>query len=304
MVSDKSEQTLSEFKKLGGRLSLDVPMSRHTTMRVGGPAMALYEPQSVNDLIEVLRLCRHGDVSMQVIGSGSNIIVDDAGTKKILVKLTSPFFKKAERSDTELACGGGVLLNNLCAMAESSSLTGCEFLIGIPGTVGGAIFQNAGAYGRSMSDIIKYVKVIDSAGRQRVLDRKEAGFGYRSSRLKDFIIIGAAFCLQKSSMNYIKDKISRYMEERLMLQDYTAPSAGCIFKNPDNMDLSAGEMIDRCGLKGKRIGGAYVSGRHANFIVNKKSAKARDILQLIKLIKEKVNMRFDVVLEEEVEVIR
>lgn len=300
---EEESAILAELSALRGKIAFDVPMARHTTMHVGGPAFCLYQPDSVKDLIDAVRLCKLKKISFLAIGSGSNIIIKERGTKKFLIKLSSPFFKRIEICRTDIACGGGVLLNELIHTAESNSLGGSEFLVGIPGTVGGSIMQNAGAHLGSISDIIKDVKILDRDGNARLLKRSQISFGYRSCSLDGAIIIGAIFSLKKSNKKNIKEKIAAYIEKRLSAQDYTAPSAGCIFKNPEGCKMSAGELIDRCGLKGAKIGGACISAKHANFILNKKNATAADVLRLIEFIKDKVRQRFGIMLEEEVKII-
>lgn len=273
-------------------------------MRVGGLAQALYQPESLPDLMNFIRISKRSRISFLVIGGGSNIIVRDESIKKIFIRLTSPFFKKIEVSGTQLSAGAGVPLSELCHIVETNRLGGAEFLIGIPGTVGGAIIQNAGAQGASISDIIKDIKVLDEKVKVRVLKKSQADFGYRRSGLKQYIILGATFCLNRDDRRKIRRKIIQYMKRRLTTQDYTAPSAGCIFKNPQGVRVSAAELIEKSGLKGKRIGGACVSRRHSNFIINRKNAKAQDILRLIAFIKNKVNRQFGIRLEEEVKIIK
>lgn len=295
---------LRELKRLKGKTSFQVPMAKYTTMGVGGPAGALYMPESIKDLIDLVRLCKNRRFSFLAIGSGSNIIVGEKSTKVIFIKLTSPFFKKVEACGTRLSCGGGVLLSELLSIAEKSSLGGAEFLVGIPGTVGGAIIQNAGAQGGSISDIVKDIRALDKEGRVRSLNKAEINFGYRGSGLEQFIILGATFQLKKRRRKDIGKDINRHIKRRLSTQDYTAPSAGCIFKNPEGGAPSAAELIERCGLKGKRIGGACVSERHSNFIINRKNAKADEVLRLIALIKDRVERQFGIRLEEEVRIVK
>jgi len=294
---------LKDAAGLKGKLSFMVPMSRYTTMRVGGAALAMYQPESLKDIIDFLRACEEKGIPLMPIGCGSNIIASDAGTKKVLIKLSAPFFRRIEVCKEEVNCGSGVLLAELCSAAEKRSLGACEFLAGIPGTVGGAVFQNAGAHGRSMSDIIKDVKVVDAQGCVSILRRNTIDFSYRRSGLNGLIIVGATLALKKRAKKSIINDISRYMERRLTTQDYTAPSAGCIFKNPAASSLTAAQLIEGCGLKGRRVGGASVSKKHANFIINNGNARARDVLRLIGIIKKRVNAAYGVELKEEVEII-
>jgi len=295
---------LKELKTLRGRLFFNTPMSRHTTIGAGGPAPAFYHPESLSDLTTCIKLCSKKGISLLVIGNGSNIIVADKGINGIVVKLSSPFFKGIGVCGRDVTCGGGLALSRLCHFAEENLLGGSEFLVGIPGTVGGAIIQNAGAYGISISDIIKDVRCLDRTGRVRILKRNQFRFGYRKSNLDGSIIIGATFKLVSRNKRVIRRKVDSYIERRLMNQDYTARSAGCIFKNPERSNLSAAELIDRSGLKEKAIGGAAVSKRHANFIINKKDAKGDDILNLISFVKKKVKRNFGIELKKEVKVLR
>ncbi|NQT90123.1 MAG: UDP-N-acetylmuramate dehydrogenase [Candidatus Omnitrophica bacterium] len=300
MYKDRS-RALKGLKCIAG---FRVPMAGYTTMRVGGPCAALCRPGSLEELVEFVKLCRRRGISYLAIGNGSNIIVADKGMNKVLLRLSSPFFKRIDSDGESLMCGAGLGLNMLCHAAERLSLGGPEFLVGIPGSVGGAIVQNAGAYGGSISDIIKEIMAVDRDGRVRVLKAKSAGLGYRKSSLAGLIIVKATFCLKKRSRTDIRDRLNTYTERRLSTQDYSAPSCGCMFKNPRNAGLTAAKMIDRCGLKGTRVGGASVSSKHANFIINRRHAKAADILRLIALVKKRVNKDYGVKLEEEVQIIR
>jgi len=294
---------LKVFCNLDGRFIPNAVMKPYTTMRVGGPARALYIPKQIRGLKEFILLCKRDKISLLPLGSGSNIIVSDKGTRKIFVKLSSPFFKKRVVCGNDITCGAGLSLNKFCNIAEKNGLGGAEFLVGIPGTIGGAIVQNAGAQQSEISDILRDIRCIDRSGNLITLTPQEAGFKYRFSSMKGLIIVSATFRLKRCKRATVKKRISRYIEERLLTQDYTAPSAGCVFKNPKTKRISAGELIDRCGLKGSRIGDAVVSHKHANFIINKGKATAKDILNLIQFVKKRVEAVEDVVLEQEVEVI-
>jgi len=294
---------LKGLDEIQGRISFDVPMGRHTTIAAGGSAAAIYHPASLSDLLGFVNLCKKKKISYLAIGSGSNIIIRDSGTRKFLIRLSSPFFKKIAITGTEIICNGGALLSSLCQIAEVHSLGGSEFLVGIPGTVGGAVIQNAGAHGNSISDIIEELKVLRGNGKIDLIKRKDIAFGYRSSGLKRGVILEVKFGLKRRNKAVIRHKKEHLLAKRLSTQDYSLPSAGCVFKNPTSTEMTAAELIEKCGLKGKHIGGAYVSKRHANFIVNKDSATARDILSLIKIVKKRVNRKFKVNLEQEVEII-
>ncbi len=278
-------------------------MKPYLTMRVGGPARGIYIPRQIRGLREFILLCKRDKVALLPLGNGSNIIVPDKGTRKIFVKLSAPFFKSKAVCENSITCGAGLGLNEFCNIAEEHGLGGAEFLVGIPGTIGGAIIQNAGVHQREISDIIEQIRCVDRSGRLISLSPRQAGLEYRFSHMKNLIIVSATFGLKRCKRLIVRNRINRYIKERLLTQDYTAPSAGCIFKNPETNSISAGELIDRCGLKGIRIGGAMVSRRHANFIINKSNATAKDVLELIQLIKKEVEAKEGIVLKQEVEVV-
>ena len=291
------------FNDLDGKFIPDVTMKPYITMRIGGPARALYIPKQIKDLRELIHLCKRKRISLLPLGNGSNIIVPDKGTRKMFVKLAAPFFKKSVVCENSITCGAGLSLNSFCNIAEKNGLGGAEFLVGIPGSIGGAIACNAGAHRKEISDIIKDIRCIDTLGELITLKPQEASFKYRASNIKNLMVVAATFTLKRCKRATVQKRLGRYIKERLLTQDYTAPSAGCIFKNPKTIKISAGELIDRCGLKGFRIGGAVVSGKHANFIINKGKATAKDVLNLIQLVRKKVEIREGIVLEHEIEVI-
>ena len=288
---------------LSGKFIPNALMKLYTTIRVGGPAIGVYIPEDLKDLERVFSLCKKKRISLLPIGSGSNIIVTDQGLNNIFLKLSAPYFKRISLRKNNITCGAGVTINNLSNFAEEHSLSGAEFLVGIPATVGGAVFQNAGAYSEDVSCILENIECLDCSGNIICLNRKDIDFKYRHSGLKDTIILSAQFKLRRAKRRLIKNNIKRYLERRLSTQDYTAPSAGCVFKNPDNAGIAAGEMIDRCSLKGERIGDAQISTKHANFIINKGRARAEDILKLILFVKKRVKSVYGITLETEVEII-
>jgi UDP-N-acetylmuramate dehydrogenase len=295
---------LSSHKEafLKGRFIPNVLMKSYTTIRIGGAAAGLYIPEGMEDLQRFYLLCRKFRISLLPIGGGSNIIVTDKGLNNIFLKLSSPCFKKISIAGNSIYCGAGTALNKLCSFAEMHSLSGVEFLTGIPATAGGAVFRNAGAHSKDISCILKEIECLDHLGNKITLNRKDIEFRYRQSGLKNIIILSACFRLKKSKKSFIRDNINKYLQLRLSAQDYTAPSAGCVFKNPDNAGMSAGEMLDRCGLKGKRIGGAQISKKHANFMLNKGNASADDMLRLISFARKKAQSVYGVTLETEVEI--
>jgi UDP-N-acetylmuramate dehydrogenase len=293
---------MNQLDFLRGKFTPNILMKRYTTIRIGGNADGLYVPKDYEDLKRFFLFCKKNSISLLPIGSGSNIIVSDKGLHNIFLKLSSPYFKSIRLMKNSVYCGAGVALNTLCSFAETHFFSGVEFLTGIPATVGGAVFKNAGAYAKNIASILKEIECLDRKGNINTLKRKDIDFKYRHSSLKDMIILSACFKLKRRKKSLIRSTVNRYLQLRLLTQDYTAPSAGCVFKNPENVRVSAGEMLDKCGLKGKRIGDAQISIKHANFMLNKGNASADDLLRLISFAKRKVKAVYGVNLETEVEI--
>ncbi|MFH0732221.1 MAG: UDP-N-acetylmuramate dehydrogenase [Candidatus Omnitrophota bacterium] len=289
---------------LYGKVLFDEPLSLHTSMKVGGPATLWIEPQTTQQLCCMVRLCRKAKISVFTIGEGCNIIVGKNGIPDVCIKLASAAFTNIAFNAQYVKSGAGVLLKNLLKAASERSLGGGEFLAGIPGTVGGAIFGNAGSQNKEISSLLEEITVIDKAGRLKTIKDKDIKFSYRYSGLSGNIIISALFEFKKNKRKNIDNLIRKNLREKIKKQDYTAPSAGCIFKNVTRPKISAGQLIEACGLKARAIGAAQVSGRHANFIVNKGNACPDDVLSLIKLVKDEVKTSYGINLEEEVSVIR
>jgi len=295
---------LSLNSLLYGKVTFNEPLALHTSMKVGGPACVLIEPETVKQLCALIKDAGGIGISVFVIGEGCNIIVGSEGIDNICVKLSAPVFREIKFSNTSVKVGAGASLSGLLIAAGEKSLGGYEFLSGIPGTIGGAIFGNAGAHDKTISSLLKEVEIIDPDGKINKIKAKDIKFDYRASDLGSNIIISAIFRFKKSNKNESKALSRTNLIRKINLQDYTAPSAGCVFKNPKGSAFSAGELIERSGLKGKVYGGAVVSGKHANFILNKNNAKSQDIMSLIELIKKKVKSDCGVKLEEEVMVIK
>ena len=288
------------WQGLKGKVKRREPLKRHTSFKIGGPAEFFIEPRDVADLKLLLVLAKRYKIPLSVIGSGSNILASDRGHKGIVLRLDSPVFKILDFKRNYCAVGAGVLLSRLLCACQGRGLSGLEFLAGIPGTVGGALAMNAGVKGKNISNALFYVKVMDKKGCIKILSRKEAQFGYRSSGLARYIIISALLKLTRKQKKNINKKIKQYLAYRKLTQDYSYPSAGCVFKNPQG--YAAGKLIDLCGLKGKRIGGARVSPKHANFILNTSRAKAAEVLRLMHSIRRKVKKEFAVSLKPEIRI--
>jgi UDP-N-acetylmuramate dehydrogenase len=291
---------MSWWKELKGKVKLNYPLKNHTTFKIGGPAKFFFEPEDIKDLKLLLSLSNKHKIPFFVLGAGSNILVNDKGINGITVRLNSPYFKKIIFKNSYLETGSGAMLNQVLRFAAGHSLSGIEFLAGIPGTVGGSLVMNAGIPGENIGDVVEKIMVMDYKGNIKTLNKKYIEFGYRSSNLSKYIILKARLKLIKEAKKKIKHNITRYLSYRVATEDLSLPSAGCIFKNP--RAESAGRLIDLCGLKGKRIGGACVSLKHANFILNLKCAKAGDVLKLMDLIKKRVKNKFNINLETEIKI--
>lgn len=309
-----------DLKKITkGKVVLDEPLSRHTTFRIGGPARVRVEPQDIEDLKNILRFIKRKKIQFFVIGEGSNLLVKDKGFNGIIIRLNSNFFSQIRVKDSSILAGGGVKLVKLLNVAKKNALGGCEFLVGIPGSVGGALVMNAGArlnsvfndHYRSIGDLVKEVEVMDTNGKIKTLRDKKINFGYRTSNLSKFIILGAKLKLKPRNKLEIEQEMNDFLKYKKTTQDPNWRNAGCVFKNPEvtlgnkstSKLLSAGYLIDACGLKNHRVGGAVISAKHANFIINDKNAKAKDVINLIKFVQKKIQKKFNLSLELELKII-
>jgi len=289
-------------KSLKIRVKKNEPLKNKTTFKIGGRAEGFAEPKDAGDLSSLVALAKKHKIPVFILGAGSNLLVSDRGVKGIVVKLDSTFFKKISFSAGLVKAGAGLTLTRLVLESRKRSLSGLEFLIGIPGTVGGALTMNAGAWGGSIADCVEELRVMDYNGNIKYLRKKDTKFAYRSSNLGKYIILDALFKLTRAKRRKIDSAIKKNLSQRHKLQDNSLPNAGCVFKNPPGN--SAGRLIDLCGLKGKRAGGAEISERHANFILNKKNASSADVLNLMGLAKKAVMNKFKVTLKPEIKIWR
>ena len=290
------------LKQLKGRVKRGEPLSKHTTFRIGGRADFFIEPKDEADLKGLLCSLKKEKIPVLLIGSGSNLLIGDKRLDSAVIRLSAPFFRKIRLQGNILEAGAGVSMAFLLQYACANDLTGLEFLAGIPGSVGAGLVMNAGIPGHNIGDRVLDVGVMDYRGKTRSLKKKDIGFAYRKSGLGGYIVTDARFKLTAGSRRKIGDQIKSILEKRREGQDYSHHSAGCVFKNPKR--LSAGKLIDACGLKGRHIGGAYVSDKHANFIINKGNARASDVLKLMRLIQNKVKTKFKIKLEPEIKIWR
>lgn len=277
------------------------PLARRTTFRVGGPADLFAEPASEEDLAVVLRFCAAEGLAVLVLGRGSNLLVRDGGFRGLVLHLGQPEFSRLEAKGARLLCGAGVKLKALAVTARQHALSGLEFLEGIPGTVGGALRMNAGAMGAATFERVEWVRCMDYSGNIHQLEATELRPAYRSCPgLQGRVAVRASFLGAPGDAAQIDARMRQFSQKRWSSQP-AAPSAGCIFKNPET--IPAGKLIDELGLKGTRVGGAAVSQEHANFIVNEGSATAAEVLGLIELIRDRARTQRGIELETEVEIV-
>lgn len=283
-----------------GKILENVDMKKYTTYRAGGKAKLMVFPKNIEDLIKLLKYIKKNNIKYKVLGKGSNVLFSDSLYDGIIIKLDE--FKNIEINDTEIKVGAGYSLIGLSLKCARMGLSGLEFASGIPGTIGGAVFMNAGAYKSDMGYIVKEVKVLTPDLKIKTLSNKEMDFHYRTSFLAknpDYICLEATLSLEKGNRDLILEVISDRKRRRLESQPLEFPSAGSVFRNPEG-DY-AGRIIEEMGYKGKRIGAAKVSDKHANFVINVGNAKGDDIKKLILEIQTKVKEEYGIELKIEQE---
>lgn len=294
----------SEIEKFASnktKVIYDEPMANHTTFKVGGKADCFVVVNSQEELIQILKYLKNNNIDFFIMGNGSNLLVSDKGIKGVVIKLGEEF-KKISCEGEKIIVGAACSMNVLSKVALENSLSGFEWALGIPGSIGGAIYMNAGAYGGCMADVIYTTKYLDEDLNLCTLDNKGHSFEYRSSSFKKKsirgIILETVLILKNGKKDDIWADMKKYMEARIDKQPLNLPSAGSVFKKPDG--YYAGKLIEDLGLKGFSIGGAMVSKKHAGFIVNTGNATAEDIKDLIIYIKNKVKEVYNIELETEV----
>lgn len=293
-------------RSLKGKVKFNESLSRHTSFKIGGICRVWFEPNGVDDLIACLRFSKKEKLPHFIIGDGTNILIRNGGFHGIVIKLNTPSFKGIDLKNKTMIVGAGARISTIINFLADKNVRGYEFLAGVPGTVGGALIMNAGTTfnGRrcAMGDIVRTIRVLDRRGCMRNLTRKSMRFGYRDSNLGHYVLLEAHLQLKRGNKTLIKNRIKNFMVSRTEKQDYSRPSAGCIFKNYSTK-LSAASLIERSGCKGMRCGGAMVSKKHANFILNFNSATANDVIKLIGIIKERVGKTFGIQLNEEIKIV-
>ena len=282
-------------------LFFDEPLSRWTTWKVGGPAECLVFPSTIEKVAEVIKIAKSNNIPIVVLGNGSNVLVKDKGVKGIVINTSR--LQKIEIEGALVFAEAGVSMSALTKYALQNSLEGLEFSVGLPASFGGAIVTNAGAWGTSIGELIENVKIVDMEGEVKVLPKKEMVFKYRESSFTkgNQIIVGGRLKLTQGKPAEIKDRMSFCQKSRLEKQPLKLPNAGSVFKNPKG--YAAGYLIESVGLKGFSIGGAQISDKHANFIVNKGNATAEEILNLMERTIQSVETFYGIHLEPEVNIL-
>ncbi len=278
------------------------PMKNHTSFKVGGPADILIMPKSVKEIAYCVNYCMENNIDYIIIGNGSNLLVKDKGIRGIVIKIAENF-NKVKIEGSRVRAEAGILLSKLSKTIMKESLEGFEFASGIPGTLGGAVYMNAGAYGGEMKDVVIGCKVIDDKGNVVYLDKDKIDLGYRRSNIaeKGYIVLEVDIELTKGDYTEIKARTDELTKKRTTKQPLHLPSAGSTFKRPEG--YYAGKLIEDSGLKGVRVGDAQVSDLHSGFIVNLGNASAKEVLELIRLVQKVVRDKFGVELETEVKII-
>lgn len=281
------------------RVYVDEPMKKHTTFRVGGPADYFVVPKTKEEVKDIVALCREFDMPYYVLGNGSNLLVGDKGYRGVIIQI----YKEMNHIQVEgdrMKVQAGALLSKIGSAAFEAGLTGFEFAAGIPGTMGGAVVMNAGAYGGEMKDVLFSVTVLTPEGEVLTLSNKELELGYRTSIVakKNYIVLEVTLALQKGEKDAIKARMDELRIQRTTKQPLEYPSAGSTFKRPEG--YFAGKLIQDAGLRGFQVGGAQVSEKHCGFVINKENATAADVLELMRQVSAIVKEKFGVELEPEV----
>lgn len=283
-------------------IKVDEPMKKHISFRVGGPADILVKPRTEEELKNVIALVKEENIPYLVIGNGSNLLIKDGGIRGVVIEI-SDNYNAFEIKENTLEAQAGALLSVLGKSLLRAELKGFEFAAGIPGTLGGALAMNAGAYGGEMKDLVKSVRLMDTKGKIFELTNEQMEFGYRKSILsrEEYIVLSATLELENGSFDEIKAVMADFTQRRVTKQPLSLPSAGSTFKRPEGN--FAGKLIEDSGLRGLTLRGAQVSEKHCGFVVNLGNANAKDLLDLMYVVKSTVFAKYGVMLEEEVKIL-
>ncbi len=290
-------KSIEDFSEI---LQREIPLASFTWLRTGGPAEYLLTPRTEAELLEVVQVCREQQLPIHILGSGSNLLVRDEGVRGVVIRVIEPVLGQVEVVGTTVTAGGGVLLSHVITEATRVGLGGMEHLVGIPGTVAGAVVGNSGGRNGDIGQLIQSIRVLTQDGVIAVRRGDELSFAYRRSSIQDLLLLSATLELHKDD----SEELMRRMRKNWIMKRSTQPladqSAGCIFRNPRG--LSAGALIEQCGLKGASSGKARISERHANFIVTEPGAVSTDVENLIARIRAAVTAKYSVELELEIRV--
>ena len=300
-MTSGNQEIIKCFNDLLGeeKVRISEPMNRHTTFRIGGPADYFLLPSTAEEVKKILEICKKKELPYFILGNGSNLLVSDEGYRGVIIQLYRNYGGITVEG-TNIRAGAGALLSQIASAAKNASLTGFEFAGGIPGTLGGAVVMNAGAYGGEMKDVLKEVTVMTEQGEIMTIPAEKLEMGYRTSLVKKagYLVLEAVISLKAGDVEEIKAIMKDLTEKRVSKQPLEYPSAGSTFKRPEG--YFAGKLIMDAGLRGYQVGGAQVSEKHCGFVINKGNATAADVCGLMKDVQEKVQEQFGVTLEPEV----
>ena len=279
---------------------VDQPLGPLTWLKVGGLAQFMVTPRNADELQAVVSHCDQNDVPVHLLGGGSNLLVRDEGVSGVVLRLTEPCFSEVKIEGNKVHAGANALLSHAIGESAQAGLAGLDVLVGIPGTIGGALRGNAGGRSGDIGQFVLSVTVLTAAGERFVRTEDELSFAYRTSSINELVVLDGTFELQPESAEEIAGRMRKLWIMKKATQPLASQSAGCIFKNPRG--LSAGDLIEQAGLKGTRVGGAEINDRHANFVITHPEATSNDVQRLIDLTRSKVSEQFGVDLELEIQV--
>lgn len=301
MISEEQKNRLTE--QLQGKVFFNEPLANHSTIKIGGTADAYVIPENVDEFVKIVTWAKENEIEVFFIGAGSNVLFRDAGFEGIVISsasLNKFGVKNKDESGILVTAEAGVLINDLVNFAISESVSGFEYLAGIPGTVGGALSMNAGTHGGVISDPLVEVLALDRAGKVYQWTKDKLEFAYRKTKFpRSCMVLSSDFYLKNGAREEIEARASELRERRRNRHPLSWPSLGSVFKNP-RQGPSAGQLVEEAGLKGVRVGGARIANEHANWIINENNATAKDVEVLVHLVREKVKESSEVVLEPEI----
>jgi len=290
-------KSIEDYKEI---LLLEEPLARHTWLRLGGPAQYFLTPRTEEELLAIVQTCRQLKIPIHILGSGSNLLVRDEGIRGAVIRVIEPLLSEVRVEGTSVIAGGGTMLSHMITEAVRAGLGGIEHLVGIPGTIAGAVVGNSGGRAGDIGQLASSVTVLTQDGTVATRKGDELSFSYRRSSFQDMLVLSVTLSLTQDDSEELNRRIRKNWIMKRSTQPLADQSAGCIFRNPRG--LSAGALIEQCGLKGLSVGKARISERHANFIVTEAGASSRDVEQLISRIQKAVAEKFAVDLELEIKV--